>query len=76
MKTIETTTTTTSPLEELDKFGESTKEDNQTLDEYLQLVIDKYEDKTKHDTGGFRISDYEANKAKQRLLNKYNSEVA
>ena len=73
--TIETTTTT-SPLEELDKnFGESTKEDNQTLNEYLQLVIDKYEGKTKHDTGGFRISDYEANKAKQRLLNKYNSEV-
>ena len=73
--TIETTTTTTI-LEELDKnFGESTKEDTKTLDEYLQLVIDKYEDKTKHDTGGFRISDYEANKAKQRLLNKYNSEV-
>ena len=40
--TIETTTTTT-PLEELDKFGESTKEDNKTLDEYLQFVIDKYE---------------------------------
>ena len=77
MKTIETTTTTSSPLEDLDKnFGESTKEDNKTLDEYLQFVIDKYEDKTKHDTGGFRISDYEANKAKQRLLNKYNSEVA
>ena len=29
-------------------------------------------DNFKHDTGGFRISDYEANKAKQRLLNKYN----
>ena len=43
--TIETTTTT-SPLEELDKFvGESTKEDTQTLGEYLQFVIDKYEGK-------------------------------
>jgi hypothetical protein len=41
--TIQTITTTT--LEELDKFGESTKEDNQTLNEYLQLVIDKYEGK-------------------------------
>ena len=68
-----TTTTTSTPLEELDKFaGEATKEDTQTLGEYLQFVIDKYEGKTKHDTGGFRISDYEANKAKQRLLNKYN----
>jgi len=37
---------TISILEELDKnFGESTKEDNKTLNEYLQLVIDKYEDK-------------------------------
>ena len=44
--TIETITTTTSPLEELDKFvGESTKEDTQTLGEYLQFVIDKYEGK-------------------------------
>lgn len=33
-------------LEELDKnFGESTKEDNKTLCDYLQFVIDKYEDK-------------------------------
>jgi len=41
--TIQTITTTT--LEELDKFGESTKEDTQTLNEYLQFVIDKYEGK-------------------------------
>jgi len=41
--TIQTITTTT--LEELDKFGESTKEDTQTLGEYLQFVIDKYEGK-------------------------------
>ena len=40
------TTTSTSALEELDKFaGESTKEDTQTLGEYLQFVIDKYEGK-------------------------------